>query len=100
MLPLTKERALEMLEWGANPSGSPYSHLQIAEWCDQHWRALLDVDVPVDLEVVVQVLGDVECQWDLYVASAYPELANDRDALNSVRMPLEWFNQWARQVRA
>ena len=100
MQSLTKERALEMLEWGANPSGSPYTHQQIADWCDQYWRALLDADVPRDLEVVVQVLGDVECQWDLYVASAHPDLVNDREALSSVRMPLEWFTQWAHQIRA
>ena len=100
MQPLTKERALEMLEWGASPSGSPYTHQRIADWCDQHWRALLDADVPRDLEVVVQVLGDVECQWDLYVASTYPGLVNDREALSSVRMPLELFTKWAQQVRA
>ncbi|BDT57756.1 hypothetical protein MasN3_12500 [Massilia varians] len=34
-LPLTRDSVIRVLTYGANPEASPYSHKQIAEWCDR-----------------------------------------------------------------
>ena len=97
-MPFTRESVIEMLTWGASPEASPYSHKQIAEWCDSFWCQYLDVDVQPEIESLLPVLTDVETQWDLYLANTYTleELrAKDFDA---EQMPKEWFNDWLRQL--
>lgn len=49
-LEFTPENALKVLAMGANPEKSPYSHKQIAEWCDRFWCMYLDVDAPKEIE--------------------------------------------------
>ena len=97
-MPFTRDSVLQMLTWGANPESSPYSHKQIAQWCDRFWCQYLDVDADPEIERLLPVLTDVETQWDLYLANTYTleELrAKDFDA---EQMPKEWFNDWLRQL--
>ncbi|MBK7052358.1 MAG: hypothetical protein IPH54_17635 [Rhodoferax sp.] len=83
---------------GANPETSPYSHKQIAEWCDRFWCQYLDVDAGTEIETLLPVLTDVETQWDLYLANTYSieELRNSD--LEKEQMPKEWFNDWLQQL--
>lgn len=37
-MPFTRKAAIQVLEWGANSDASPYSHKQIAAWCDKFWE--------------------------------------------------------------
>ena len=87
-----------MLEWGATPEASPYSHRQIAEWCDRFWCQYLDVDADPEIERLLPVLTDVEIQWDLYLANTYTlEELRTKD-FEAEQMPNEWFNDWLRQL--
>lgn len=78
---------------------SPYSHKQIAEWCDKFWCQYLDIDAPVEVEAILPFLTDVETQWDLYLANTF---AIDQLRSNSFEgecMPVEWFKDWLEEVQ-
>jgi hypothetical protein len=97
-MPFTPESAAQMLRWGGTPETSPYSHKQIAEWCDRFWCLYLDEDAPAEIERLLPILTDVETQWDLYLANTYSfEQLRDGDFENE-RMPTEWFVDWLRQA--
>jgi hypothetical protein len=97
-LPFTRESALTVLRWGASPQGSPYSHKQIAEWCDRFWCQYLEIDAEPEIERLLPVLTDVETQWDLYLANTYSfEELKSRD-FEEECMPREWFNDWLQQI--
>ncbi|MDP5189675.1 hypothetical protein [Rheinheimera baltica] len=97
-LPFTRESVLKMLAWGANPEASPYSHKQIAEWCDRFWCQYLDVDADPEIERLLPVLTDVETQWDLYLANTYTLEELRAKDFETEQMPKEWFNDWLRQL--
>ena len=42
--PFTRDSVIRVLTYGAHPEASPYSHKQIAEWCDRFWCQYLDID--------------------------------------------------------
>lgn len=99
-LEFTRENALNLLKGGANPDESPYSHKQIAEWCDKFWCLYLDVDAPKGIEVLLPILADVETQWDLYLANTYSLKELQEGNFESVRLPIEWFEQWLQEANA
>ena len=97
-MPFTREAALKMLKWGAEPEKSPYSQKQIAEWCDRFWCEYLDVDAEQDIESLLPILTDVETQWDLYLANTYsPEELRTKN-FEEEQMPTEWFRDWLQQL--
>lgn len=97
-IPFTRESVLKMLTWGANPETSPYSHKQIAEWCDRFWCQYLEVDAEPEIEFLLPVLTDVETQWDLYLANTYSLEELRTNDFKNEQMPKEWFNDWLRQL--
>ena len=97
-LPFTRESVLQMLAWGASPESSPYSHKQIAEWCDRFWCQYMDVDAPADIEPLLPVLTDVETQWDLYLSNTYSLKELQTQTFKHEQMPLDWFKDWLKQI--
>lgn len=97
-IPFTRESVLKMFTWGANPETSPYSHKQIAEWCDRFWCQYLGVDAEPEIEFLLPVLTDVETQWDLYLANTYSLEELRTNDFKNEQMPKEWFNDWLRQL--
>ena len=93
------EAVVQVLTWGAAPDQSPYSHKQIAEWCDRCWCAYLDEDAPAEIERLLPILTDVETQWDLILANSYTIEQLRSQSFESVQMPKEWFVKWLAQVR-
>lgn len=97
-MPFTRAAAIQMLQWGASPDSSPYTHKQIAEWCDRFWCKYLDADAEPEIESLLPTLTDVETQWDLYLGNTYStEELQTRD-FERERMPKEWFDDWLRRV--
>lgn len=94
----TRDAAIQILKWGANPESSPYSHKQIAEWCDNFWCKYLEVDVAPEIEKLLPILTDVETQWDLYLANTYSIDELQENDFEHKQMPKEWFNDWLRQL--
>jgi len=99
-LEFTRKNALILLRLGASPNESPYSHKQIAEWCDKFWCQYLDVDAPKGIEPLLPILTDVETQWDLYLANTYSLQELQEGNFDSVRLPIEWFEQWIQEANA
>lgn len=77
---------------------SPYSHKQIAEWCDQFWCLYLDEDAPPDIEPLLPILTSVETQWDLYLANTYSLDELRARTFEEVRLPGVWFEEWIAEV--
>jgi hypothetical protein len=97
-MPFTRAAVIEMLTWGANPESSPYSHKQIAEWCDRFWCQYLDADAEPKIEALLPVLTDVDAQWDMYLANTYTISELQSHDFEHEQMPKEWFNDWLRQL--
>jgi hypothetical protein len=98
-LPFTREDALRVLSYGASPEQSPYSHKQIAEWCDRFWCQYLDVDAPPQIERLLPVLADVDAQWDLFLANTYSLEELRTQSFEDVRLPTAWFEEWLTQAK-
>jgi hypothetical protein len=99
-LPFTRESVLRVLEHGAHPEKSPYSHKQIAEWCDRFWRSYLEVDAPSEIEELLPILTDVDTQWELYLANTYSIEELRSRSFEEELLPTEWFQEWLAQVEA
>lgn len=97
-MPFTREAAIQMLKWGAEPESSPYSHKVIAEWCDRFWCQYLEVDAEPEIEKLLPILTDVETQWNLYLANTYSIDELRAGDFEKVQIPTEWFNDWLRQA--
>jgi len=93
-----KENLLTLLAYGEMPDESPYSHKQLAEWCKRFWNQYCEVDAPQEIEDIMPVLADVETQWDLYLANTYSIEELRESNLESVKLPVEWFKNWAAEA--
>lgn len=78
---------------------SPYSHKQIAEWCDRFWCTHLEDDAPAGVAPLLPVLADIECQWDLYLANNYSIEELRSQSFEDVLLPCEWFEDWISQTQ-
>ena len=96
----SKESFLALLAHGAKPDESPYSHKQIAEWCEQFWNKYCNVDAPKSIEEIMPILADVETQWDLYLANTYSAEELRKLSFETVKLPVEWFINWAVEANA
>ncbi|MCP3849326.1 MAG: hypothetical protein GY694_03665 [Gammaproteobacteria bacterium] len=96
----SKKNFLILLSYGENPDDSPYSHKQIAEWCEQFWNKYSDVDASNEIEKIMPVLADVETQWDLYLANTYSSTELQQLNFEAVRLPVEWFKNWSVEANA
>jgi hypothetical protein len=93
-LPFTSEAAMQVLGWGAHPEAAPYSHKQIAEWCDRFWYQYMDVDAPASIERLLPILEDVDTQWELFLANTYSLKELQAQSFEEVQMPASWFEEW------
>ncbi|MTW13247.1 hypothetical protein GM658_21810 [Pseudoduganella eburnea] len=97
-MPFTPDSFVRLLQYGAHPCESPYSHKQIAEWCDTFWCQYLEVDGPPEIDVILPILTDVETQWDLYLANTFTLEELRSKSFENELMPVEWFNDWLSQA--
>ena len=95
-LPFTAESVAHVLAWGAAPETAPYSHTQIAKWCDAFWCRYIDIDAPEEIARLLPILTDVETQWDLYLANTYSLDELRTRSFENERMPTAWFEEWLR----
>jgi hypothetical protein len=97
-LPYTPEAVVQVLSWGASPKAAPYSHKQIAEWCDRFWCQYMDVDAPDSIERLLPTLADVDAQWDLFLATTFSLEDLQTKSFEKVCMPVAWFEDWLLEV--
>ncbi len=99
-LPFDAESAMKVLGWGCYPESSPFSHQDIAHWCERFWNEFSDVDAPPEIERLLPVLADVETQWDLHLANSFSLKELQSLSFQNVRLPSKWFLEWLNQARA
>ena len=97
-LEFTRENAKKLLLFGENPEESPYSHKQIAEWCERFWNKYNDVDAEEEIEKLMPILADVETQWDLYLANTYSLEELQKQSFDNIVLPVEWFAEWLTKI--
>lgn len=96
--PFTNENLKYLLEDGSKECNAEYTHQQIADWCrlwgdeDHNDR----MDVPRE---ILDLIEDVDMQWDMYLSNTYSfdELAHLD--LSQVCLPIEWFINWAAKLK-
>jgi hypothetical protein len=86
-----------LLKYGASPDSSPFSHGQIAKWCEQFWNKYMDIDASPEIESIMPLLADVETQWDLYLVNISRIKSQNID---NICMPTVWFKNWLGEVDA
>jgi hypothetical protein len=99
-LPFDVPSAMQVLEWGTRPEAAPYTHQQIAEWCDRFWRKYLDLDVPRDIERLLPILAEVDREWDMRPMRRNATTDHGGDASEDEHLPTEWFEEWLVSARA
>lgn len=99
-IPFTRDSVLRVLNWGAHPDQSPYSHKQIAEWCDRFWCAFREIDAPPEIESLIPILADIDCQWDCYLANSYSIEELRSRSFEEECIPVEWFQEWLVEANA
>ncbi len=97
-MPYTREAAIQMLKWGADPISSPLSHKQIAEWCYSFWCQFREVNLEAEIESLLSIIADVDAQWELYLVNTYSLEELQTKNLEHEQMPREWFDDWLRQI--
>lgn len=97
-LPYTHDSVIRVLNYGACPEINPYSHKQIAEWCDRFWCQYLKVDPEPAIEKLLPVLTDIETQWELYLANIYSVDELRSESFENEKMPTQWFQEWLKDI--
>lgn len=97
-LPFTPESVVQVLRMGVLPDTSPYCHQDVAHWCERFWNHFSDVDATPEIERLLPVLADIECQWDLFLANTYSLSELQQLDFTAVRLPTDWFTGWLQQV--
>lgn len=97
-LDFSVKNLVKLLSFGETPNESPFSHKQIAEWCEQFWNKYCDIDAPDEIEEIMPILADVETQWDLYLANTYSLEELKKRNFDNVTLPPEWFTQWLAEL--
>ena len=92
------ESVCQILEWGASPDTAPWTHQEIAHWCDQMHMQFLDCDETPGLDAAIRIAADVDCQWDLFLANSYTLTELRELDFSSIRLPAEWFDDWRKQL--
>jgi hypothetical protein len=98
-LPFSFESVLQVLLWGTTPESSPYSHKQIAEWCDSFWCQYIEIDAPMEIERLLPILTDVETQWDLFLANSFSLDELRSKSFEKTHLPVSWFHDWLEQAK-
>lgn len=99
-LPFTRDSALHVLACGTHPNDRPYSHKQIAEWCDRFWCQYLEIDPEPAIQALLLVLKDVDMQWELHLVNTYSIDELRSRSFEREMMPEQWFHDWLAQIGA
>jgi len=91
-LPFTKESMVIVLTW-AIEEGSPYTHQEIAHWCDRFHLSCEEHDCDIATEII-DVAADVDAQWDMYLSNTYNLDELQSLKYSEIRLPVEWFKEW------
>ncbi|TMO65446.1 hypothetical protein CWC18_05095 [Pseudoalteromonas aurantia] len=99
-MPFTVESLKSVLQNGANPDQSKYTHQDIAHWCDRFFMAMFEIDTDNAMDIATGVGTDVDTQWDMYLANTYSLEQLKQLDFSQESMPIEWFNDWLKELES
>lgn len=97
-LPFNAASLIELLRAGLSPDSMPYSHQDVAHWCERFVEQYRDCEPPSDIKRLLPVVSDIEVQWDLFLSNTYTLQQLQRLDFTAVRLPKEWFREWLRRA--
>ena len=89
--------ALRRVVRAAAAGQSPYTHQQIADWCERFALARRG-DAKVDCNLSVEVAEDIGAQWHLRLVNTHSLVELRALDFASQTVPVEWFESWDRQL--
>lgn len=99
---LSKENLRHLL-LNAISGNSEFTHQDICHWCCKHYSEILTddsrevEDFDID-QSTLNVIADVDAQWDLYLVNTYSISELQTLDLSSVKLPSEWLVDWLKQL--
>ena len=97
-LPFTVESMKQVFAWGASPDTAPFTHQEIAHWCDSFHMAMFDVDTDNAMDIATGIAADVDAQWDMLLASRYTCEELQKLDFSKEQVPAVWFREWISQL--
>jgi len=99
-LPFTVESVKKVLAWGASPDDSPFTHQDIAHWCDQFHIAIFNTDTTDKMvNIATDIANDVDAQWEMFLANTYTLKELQKLDFSKVTLPVDWFNDWLNKIK-
>jgi len=89
-LPFTVESMKTVLIWGTKPNESPYTHQDIAHWCDRFHMAMFDIETDSAMDIATGVALDVDAQWGMFLANTYKLEELQKLDFSTIRVPVDW----------
>ena len=86
------EHLKKVLNWGAHPENAPYTHQEIASWCEKFSTSYSGKDAPPSIEEIFPILTEIDTEWDCYIAAQKDK--NPGMDLSNLNMPSVWFEEW------
>ncbi|MBO0950688.1 hypothetical protein [Fibrella forsythiae] len=97
----TKENLKTLLTEIVNQTLS-YSHQDFANWCSKFYFDVHISDKDIEElnidQATINVLGDIDAQWDLYLIHTYAYDELQSLDFSTVKMPSDWFVDWLNQL--
>ncbi len=93
-LKFTLENAKKVLSIGLDLHNGLYTHKDISEWCFKYYAEYIESESTKGDEKVLDVMLDVDAQWDLYLSNTYTLEELQALDFDKVYMPKDWFINW------
>jgi hypothetical protein len=93
-LSFTKEHFIQLLEMMLTEQEIKYTNEQFVAWCESNVRKCRDDGQTGDIDMLLDILKDVDAQWELYLVNTYSFEQLSVLDLSSVQLPKEYFQEW------
>jgi len=95
----TAENAKKIIQFAIDEE-NVFTHKDIADWCYKYWVKYHDLDNSNEVEKVIEVMLDIDAQWDMNLSNTYSLKELQVLDFKKVNLPKEWFISWMDKLKA
>jgi len=77
-----------------------FTHKDIVDWCYKYWVKYHDLDNSKETEKIIEIMLDVDLQWDMNLANTYSLKELQTLDFEKVNLPKEWFISWMDKLKS
>lgn len=99
-VPFTPDGLGDVLALGARGESNGRAHFDLAHWCYRFHTHARPLALDPLTEAAVGIAEEVDARWERFVVSTHPMEALLGLDLAAVRLPVEWFQGWLRELEA